>query len=316
MDEVLVSVIVPCYNVQTRGADVGICVQSAISQNVRPMEILLIDDGSTDETGEALEGIARKNVAQDVEIRVIHQANKGVSGARNAGIEAAKGEWIFFLDADDWIEPEGIGTLLDAAKAQDDIVCGAYTVSYADEGGRTRLFSPPHGDQQTVLESLIRTESALNSMCARLYRRDFLMQNDLRAPLGVKVGEDVLFNLRAFYAAGSYTLLDTSVYRYELGGASAMGGAKRDFYAAQRPMLEGIDAFLREKGLKDACFRAQADSVLRQLRRGKGRIGAAMRYAREMRPYLKDVRFGVLGSKEKIVYLIARFAGVLSVVLP
>ena len=117
-------------------------------------------------------------------------------------------------------------------------------------------------------------------------------------------------------AAGSYTLLDTSVYRYELGGASAMGGAKRDFYAAQRPMLEEIDVFLREKRLKDACFRAQADSELRQLRRGEGRIGAAMCYARDMCPYLKGVHLGALGSKEKIVYLIARFAGVLSVVLP
>lgn len=313
MAEILVSVIIPCYNVQRRGADVRACVQSALGQDAGALEVILVNDGSTDGTGALLEQIARGHAAQ---VCVMHQENKGVSGARNTGIEAAQGEWIFFLDADDRMEPGCLHTLLEAAKAEDDIVCGAYTVVYTDEENREQRFVPAQGDKQAVLESLIRTESALNSMCARLYRRAFVMGNHLRAPLGVKVGEDVLFNLYAFYAAQSYTLLTQSVYRYELGGASAMGKAKQDFYAAQQPMLAGIDAFMREKGLKNACFRAQADSVLRQLRRGYGKLGAARRYAREMRPYLQGVSFAALSAKEKIVYVIARFAGALSIVLP
>ena len=316
MAEMRVSVVIPCYNVRRHGADVRRCVQSVIDECVRPMEVILVDDGSTDGTGKELEQIARESSAENLEIRVLHQKNEGVSGARNAGIEAARGEWIGFADADDWIEPGGLRVLLDAAGPGVDIVCGAYTVAYREEGGRTQRFAPRQGDRQRVLESLIRTEGALNSMCARLYRRAFVMEHRLRAPIGVKVGEDVLFNLYAFHAARGYTLLEQSVYRYELGGESAMGRARADFYAAQRPMLAGIDGFLREKGLKNACFRAQADSVLRQLRRGYGRCGAARRYAQEMRPYLRGVAWRELPAKEKIIYGIARFAGVASVILP
>ena len=138
---------------------------------------------------------------------------------------------------------------------------------------------------------------------------------ELRAPVGVKIGEDVLFNLRAFYHARAYTLCGESVYRYALGGVSAMGEAQKDFYAAQRPMLAGIDAFLRENGLKSVCFRAQADSVLRQLRRGYGRCGAAVRFSGEMRPFLKGVDVSALQGRDRAVYAIARWAGVLSVLI-
>lgn len=316
MDEAWVSIVIPCYNVRTHGADVRRCVQSVVDECVRPMEVILVNDGSTDGTDEELEQIARDSGAENLEIRVLHQKNQGVSGARNAGIEAARGEWIGFVDADDWIEPGGLRVLMDAAGPDVDIVCGAYTVAYREEGGRTQRFAPRQGDRQHVLESLIRTEGALNSMCARLYRRAFAMAHRLRAPLGVKVGEDVLFNLYAFYAARGYTLLEQSVYRYELGGESAMGRAKADFYAAQQPMLAGIDGFLREKGLKNACFRAQADSVLRQLRRGYGKFGAAMRFSREMKPYLKGVAFSALDTKAKIVYAVAKYAGILAILLP
>lgn len=308
----LVSVIIPCYNVVKRGADIEMCVKSALSQGVDALEIVMINDGSKDETGARLEALAARHSC----VRVIHQENRGVSGARNAGIEAAQGEWIFFLDADDFIEENGLRTLLDAAKPGDEIVCGAYTVIFTDEGNRQQLFAPAQGEKQAILESLIRTEGALNSMCARLYRRAFLMQNHLRAPLGVKVGEDVLFNLQAFLKAKSFTLLDKSVYRYELGGASAMGAAKADFYAAQQPLLAGIDTFLRENHLKQKCFRAQADSVLRQLRRGYGKLGAAVRFSREMKPYLKGVTFAALDAKAKIVYAVAKYVGILAVLLP
>lgn len=312
MGDIRVSVVIPCYNAIERGADVCACVQSVCGQAIKGLEVILVDDGSGDGTGDALDALA----VRDVRVRVLHKPNGGVSSARNAGLEAARGEWVSFVDSDDALAPDGLQTLLDAARAGDDIVCAAYTAVYRAQGGKEQIFTPEGETRQQVLQSLIRTQGALNSMCARLYRRSFLMEHAIRAPLGVRVGEDVLFNLQAFYYARAFTLLSKSVYTYYLGSMSAMGEAQRDFYPAQRAMLAGIDAFMREHDLKEACFRAQMDTILRQLRRGYGRMGAARRFGREAREALRGVKVLALGKKERCLYAIARYAGFASVLLP
>jgi glycosyltransferase involved in cell wall biosynthesis len=104
--EVLISVIVPVYNVEKY---LKRCIDSIINQTYKNLEIILIDDGSSDSSGE----ICDEYAILDLRIHVIHQKNKGLSAARNAGIELATGEWIAFLDSDDWIDSEMYEILLD-----------------------------------------------------------------------------------------------------------------------------------------------------------------------------------------------------------
>ena len=97
--ESLVSVIVPVYNVEKY---LDRCLMSLIDQTYRPLEIILIDDESRDASGEICDGYASKYEF----IHVIHQKNRGIGGARNAGLEQASGEYVFFIDSDDYLEPE------------------------------------------------------------------------------------------------------------------------------------------------------------------------------------------------------------------
>ena len=305
-----VSVVMPCYQ---SGETVERSVCSVQAQTMADWELIAVDDGSTDDT------LARLRALQTDEprMRVLHQDNAGVSAARNAGIDTARGEWLFFLDADDRLTPDALATLLDMADDALDVVCGAYEMRYADEGGRSERYACADGDLQTVLESLIRGDSALNSMCARLYRTAFIQQRGIRAPLGVKVGEDVLFNLDAFAAARAWRMSERVVYIYEFGGDSAMMRARRDIYARSVPMMEGIGRFIDAHGLATELFRAHIDLYVRTLRADCGRMKAACALSRAMVARItKDVAFGRLPAKQKLYYLALRALPASSFMLP
>ena len=305
-----VSVVMPCYQ---SGETVERSVRSVQAQTMADWELIAVDDGSTDDT------LARLRALQTDEprMRVLHQDNAGVSAARNAGIDAARGEWLFFLDADDRLTPDALETLLDMADDTLDVVCGAYEMRYADEGGRIERYACADGDLQTVLESLIRGDSALNSMCARLYRTAFIQQRGIRAPLGVKVGEDVLFNLDAFAVARAWRMSDKVVYIYEFGGDSAMTRARQDVYARSRDMLDGITAFIAAHGWQTRLFRAHIDIYLRTLRADRGRLRAALAFDRRIVRAITDgVHPRELCAKQRLYDAALRLCPFLSIALP
>ena len=305
-----VSVVMPCYQ---SGETVERSVRSVQAQTMADWELIAVDDGSTDDT------LARLRALQTDEprMRVLHQDNAGVSAARNAGIDTARGEWLFFLDADDRLTPDALATLLDMADDALDVVCGAYEMRYADEGGRSERYACADGDLQTVLESLIRGDSALNSMCARLYRTAFIQQRGIRAPLGVKVGEDVLFNLDAFAAARAWRMSERVVYIYEFGGDSAMTRARQDVYARSRDMLDGITAFIAAHGWQTRLFRAHIDIYLRTLRADRGRLRAALAFDRRIVRAITDgVHPRELCAKQRLYDAALRLCPFLSIALP
>lgn len=310
MSAVRVSVIMPCYQ---SGNTLEKSIHSVQAQTVNDWELIAVDDGSRDNTMEVLEAFAR----EDDRIRVIHQDNGGVSSARNTGMEAARGEWVFFLDADDLLTPDALEMLLNMSRDDLDVICGAYVMRYVDEGGREEKHVCADGSIQTVMESLIRGDSALNSMCARLYRRSVLNQYGIRAPKGVKIGEDVLFNLAFFARASAYAMSTKAIYIYEFGGDSAMTRAKRDVYARSRDMLDGITAFIREQKWETRMYRAHIDIYLRTLRADRGRFAAALAFDREVvRRISQGVELKSLPVKQKLYYMALLICPFSSVLLP
>ena len=306
----LVSIVMPCYN---NGQTLARTVKSIQAQTQKDWELIAVDDGSKDDTLSVLENLAQG----EARMRVIHQENGGVSAARNAGMDAAKGQWIFFIDADDHLLCHALDYLLAMTDEETDIVCGAYEMHFRDEGGRIEKHVCASGDLQTVLESLIRGDSALNSMCARLYRTEMLRNAAVRAPLGVKVGEDVLFNLDAFMAARAWRMSEETIYIYEFGGDSAMTRARADVYGVTRPMIEGIGAFIRRHGLETQLFRAHIDIYVRTLRVAKGRLGAAFALTRSMVAAMtRGVDFHALDVKQKLYYLALKVLPISSYLLP
>lgn len=310
MGDVKVSVIVPCYQ---NGQTVGKTIRSIQAQTERAWELIMVDDGSTDDTGEILDRFALR----EPRIRIIHQKNGGVSAARNAGLAAARGEWVAFVDADDWLLLDGLKTLLSLCDDETDIVCGAYAMRYIDEGNREEIHTCRDGDYQTVVESLIRGDSALNSMCARLYRREMLQRHAIQAPVGVKIGEDVLFNLDAFAAARRWVISEALVYIYEFGGDSAMTRVRANVFHGSRDLLRGIDDFLERRDEKTAFFRAHIDIYIRTLRADRGRVHAALSLSYRMVGVITHgVRLSQLNTKQKLYYLALRTLPVLSYFLP
>lgn len=194
----MISVIIPVYNVE---AFLPACLESVIRQSYAGLEIILVDDGSTD----SCPAICDAYAARDARIRVIHQQNRGLSAARNAGIEAASGEYISFVDSDDFILPGMLEHLLEQARRHDaDYVQCGY-VRCREEDTIAQIILPDEVESVQVFEdaygkmkSCIRGEELYISAWGKLFSRGLF--RNIRFPEG-KVYEDVSFTLQAIHSA-------------------------------------------------------------------------------------------------------------------
>lgn len=136
----LLSIVVPVYNVEDY---LDRCVQSLLNQEYKDIEIILVDDGSEDSSGELCDAYAGKYL----QVRVIHQANGGLSAARNTGVAATKGAYIAFVDSDDWVKPNMFAKLMREALANPDVEmvkCGYCETNGADEGKNVLFAGEAH----------------------------------------------------------------------------------------------------------------------------------------------------------------------------
>lgn len=212
----LVSIVVPVYKVEKY---LEKCVDAIISQSLQDIEIILVDDGSQDNSGKICDGYAIK----DKRIRVVHQDNQGVSAARNFGIQLAKGKYIGFVDADDWIAPDMFSRLYENAiqnhshlafcnyfKVKDNypIFCEKFqTIDANDPQIKTKLivgiFSP--------------SESNIMGSCWRmLVCKDLLIQNDIQFDVNTKMTEDMMFVLHCIFCAHGISLEKAPLYYYRM----------------------------------------------------------------------------------------------------
>lgn len=195
-----VSVILPCYNVAPY---VGACLDSLVNQTLRDIEIICVDDKSTDNTLE----IIQERATQDKRIKVIAQAtNSGVSVARNTGIDAATGEYIGFVDPDDYVDLDFYEKLYETAiREKADVAKANLTVVNVDgihTSGRLNRYV-----KQDKLNFQYEFTSAI-------YKRDFLNRHNLRFLPGVSIGEDVNWLVKAAYLANKIPVIDSTAYMY------------------------------------------------------------------------------------------------------
>lgn len=235
-----VSVIVPCYNAEPF---LRRCVESVLAQTEPGWELLLVNDGSTDGTS----GLCRALAADDARIRVLEQENAGVSAARNAGLDAARGTYVTFIDSDDALAPAALETLLAAARRESaDIAEGG--MRYEDKTGAERwTYRPAPEVVRSAAELIARripAEHGMYSACRLLIRRDFLGETRF-APL--TRGEDALFTAELYLRCGAFVSVGEVVYRYFLRADSVMRESFRpatlDFVRAWEKIYE----LLREK---------------------------------------------------------------------
>lgn len=209
-----VSIIVPVYNCREY---LSKCIGSVLAQTLSDWELILVDDGSSDGSGAVCDGFAEK----DSRIRAIHQENGGVSAARNAGLAAAKGEYIGFLDADDTFCPQTLEIALDAMGERDMVMFDAVTVW---EDGNTEADTISGLGESCLLEKKDMTPALLLEMAGAVwrcvYRRALI--GDVRFPVGIKLSEDRLFNLAAMGKAKTIRYVKQGLYLRTMRQGSAV----------------------------------------------------------------------------------------------
>lgn len=219
----------PIYNTERY---LSRCLESVLSQSFTDFELLLINDGSTDSSGAICDAYAEK----DNRIRVFHKENGGVSSARNLGLENALGEWLYFIDSDDVVLPDGLQTLVDNTDDEVDVVMGGY--DEVDEKGR--IIQDKADNKQTrwgKKQSVITMYAGygLNGrywgyLWMRLFRRDVIVQHNIRFDSDIAIKEDTLFAMQYVCRSNGITQVTTKpVYRYWLRPDSAMGNTRLGF---------------------------------------------------------------------------------------
>lgn len=216
-----ISIIIPAYNA---AAFLARSVRSVTSQQYENYQIVIVDDGSTDQTAEVADQLATGNTR----IQVIHQENRGVSAARNAGLQAATGDYILFLDADDELRPGLFHAALDGASAPQCVLYG-FDYIYADhtEEKLPSLAAGVHtrGEVLQAFWNLYR-EGVLSNIGTKIYRREILTQHQIRFSEQATILEDVSFYLAALQYVDQVTVLDQSYYGYYMD-ANAQSIQKR-----------------------------------------------------------------------------------------
>ena len=255
----LVSIIVPVYNVQQY---LDRCLKSLVGQTYQNIEILLVDDGSRDSSGELCDLWGTR----DDRIKVFHKENGGVTSARLRGVREAKGEWIGFVDGDDAVEPEMYEHLLaNARKYEAQISHCGYKLIFED--GRERFFYNTgmlmHNDRIEGLRELLTGAVVEPGLWNKLFRRELfsVLLDDNKMDMSIRINEDLLMNYYLFREAKQTVYEDFCPYHYYVRRTSATrsGVLKRtlhDLIKVKELILADIPAELEKeakRGYIGAC---------------------------------------------------------------
>ena len=260
-----ISVIVPVYQKEKY---LSKCIESILGQSFSDLEVILIDDGSSDRSGE----ICDEYAATDGRVIVIHQKNQGVSAARNAGLRIAKGEYLAFVDADDWILPETYENMIGAAKSSGAqiVACGIRVWSDSGEYLRDILLQQRFYDKEQMLKELFHSPDQLGGTCCnKIFQRNAVAYASF--PNGVKMCEDRMYLFQCYCSCISCVKLSESFSQVTESANSAT--RSRSVYplfeiiASSRMLIK--PAYKQSEALGSAATQRYLDDGIRYLRQIK-----------------------------------------------
>jgi len=242
----LITVIVPVYNTEKY---LDRCITSIINQTFRDIEILLINDGSTDNSLKILLEYAKK----DKRVRIINQVNKGLSAARNTGIKVANGAYILHVDSDDWIEPDMCEAMYNEAKKYDADIVTSHV--YFDYPRKKILKKEPYNGISGFNDFLITftVKRGINSVCNKLIKRDLYLLNNIEHYEDISLGEDSSALLRLIVFARAIVAVNKAFYHYDIKTSSMTGSAKKNVMEYIQG-LSKVENFYRQNNVKTDLF--------------------------------------------------------------
>lgn len=210
MEEELVSIIIPAYNVE---AYIQKCIDSLLQQTYQNIEIIIINDGSKDRTQEIVDTYSK----QDSRIKGVYISNGGVSNARNTGILQAKGNYIIFVDADDYVEKELVQALMDHRKIGTFSLCTYYRETIKKDKIHTEEVLWEEEEKQIVSKNKfldLYEAGLINSPYCKLYERNILIKQQLLFDKEIALGEDLIFNLKYICFQEAFCFYNKPLYHY------------------------------------------------------------------------------------------------------
>jgi len=315
-----VSIVVPVFNVEKY---LKKCLDSLSAQTLREIEMIVVDDGSTDGSL----GVALECARRDERIKVIHQENQGVSGARNAGLDAATGTYIGFADPDDWADTEMFEALYTRARQDDADFCACdYSLVYEDGVGTPNVLRLQDGKLNIAeygLDKLWNEKKFAAVIWNKIYRRSLIEEHRLRFESTRHVfSEDVLFNLFFLRHASVASSVGTSYYYYfQMREGSLMNSIKPEHLKRELFLVDRFADYyasypspeIRERMALRLFFERIQNSCMYNLDRRGSVLNTwrELREARKHKLFLNSMRRAAADSDIWLpMRLFARMAGI------
>lgn len=245
-----ISIIIPVYNIQDY---LGYCIDSILQHIGTEVEVILVDDGSTDKSGNICDLYAK-----NPHIRAIHQNNQGVSVARNNGLKVANGEYIYFVDGDDILAPNALRSILDKiATSKADVICGTYIKFFNPDKIPSRnkvdadiIQKVESRNGHEALVEMMKNDIFLPNMSTNVFRRSLFYKNHVQFEPGVVSTEDLNCGMKLYTLSNKIAVLEDPIYYYRQsrrGSATGTASKKR-----VEDLLDFIDGWVhRIENLQD-----------------------------------------------------------------
>ena len=239
----MISIIVPIYKAESF---LSRCIESVFAQTYRNWELLLIDDGSPDKSGEICDEYALK----DSRIRVFHKSNGGVSSARNPGLDNAEGEWISFLDSDDYLQPSFLEKLTGYYSTAELIISGSKRFGYED----TEYYIPQDKlySKSEFVNGIFKRDPALNVIfCTisypwgKILKRDIIIHHQLRFNESMKLSEDTCFMLEYLSHCTNIQMVNGGAYMYFVPGNRIYKMTYAEFLTHKQELCKSVSLVIK-----------------------------------------------------------------------
>ncbi len=241
MDRELISIIIPVYNVEMLLTD---CINSVLNQDYRNIEVILINDGSTDNSGEVCKSFEKK----DNRIKVFEQKNSGVSVARNKGVEKAQGKYIIFVDSDDYLDVNHVSKMYSQINDEIDLVICGYKIIDND----THSINLNADMQDSVLnpqEMFLKYwenyhHGYINAPWNKMYKRELMQQNNIKFPKDISMGEDGFFNVQYMKCCRKIYLLAEYSYNFRIHSRQSTKKIFKNHYYMVTCIFDNLERIL------------------------------------------------------------------------
>lgn len=271
MDKPLVSIIVPIYNIANYLEQ---CITSIVNQTYKNLEIILVDDGSTDSSRH----ICDEFKAKDTRIIVVHKQNGGVSSSREAGMNTVTGDYVMFVDGDDWIDETTVEECIDVTNLHPKVQCVffSYLKELPDKSIKANvmdescLFNKERTREKVYrrLFGLLNDELAhpermdnIGTCCCKLYSSDIAKKGKYFETEIVGSAEDVLFNMYAMFDCAESYYLHRHLYHYRKNETSITGRYRPRLIAQWNNLFEEINNVIKEKNLPTQFYEALINRI-------------------------------------------------------